>query len=62
VSGLFRGQLTSLSDFFLAVFFVALGTTLILPSTQELLLALSLIVLVLLVTPVLVSLIARQAG
>jgi Kef-type K+ transport system membrane component KefB len=61
VSGLFRGQLTSLSDFFLAVFFVALGTTLILPSTQELLLALTLIVLVLLVTPVLVSLIARQA-
>ena len=62
VSGLFRGQLASLSDFFLAVFFVALGSTLILPGRQELLLALSLVAVVVLVTPVLVSLIARQAG
>jgi len=62
VSGLFRGQLASLSDFFLAVFFVALGSTLILPETGQLLLALALIGVVVLITPVLVSLIARQAG
>jgi Kef-type K+ transport system membrane component KefB len=62
VSGLFRGQLASLSDFFLAVFFVALGSTLILPNIQQLLLALSLVLVVVLITPVLVSLIARKVG
>jgi Kef-type K+ transport system membrane component KefB len=62
VSGLFRGQLASLSDFFLAVFFVALGSTLILPETEGLLLALSLIAVVVILTPILVSLIARKAG
>lgn len=62
VSGLFRGQLASLSDFFLAVFFVALGSTLILPDTRGLLLAASLIVAVVFLTPILVSLIARKAG
>ena len=62
VSGLFRGQLASLSDFFLAVFFVALGSTLTLPSAQDLLLVVILILLVLVVTPILVHLIARKAG
>lgn len=62
VSGIFRGQLGSLSDFFLAVFFVALGATLSLPNLEELLLILSLTATVLLVTPLLVNLIARRAG
>ncbi len=62
VSGIFRGQLASLSDFFLAIFFVALGATLTLPGLSELLLALSLTAVVLLLTPIMVHLIARKAG
>jgi monovalent cation:H+ antiporter-2, CPA2 family len=62
VSGILRGQLASLNDFFLAVFFVTLGALINLPARQELLLALALAAIVLVLTPVLVSLIARSAN
>lgn len=62
VSGILRGQLASLTDFFLALFFVTLGALLTLPTGQELLLAFVLAVALLALTPVLVSLIARRAG
>lgn len=62
VSGILRGQLASLSDFFLAIFFVALGSSLALPTWRDLLLAVLLSAVVILVTPPLVYLIARRAG
>jgi Kef-type K+ transport system membrane component KefB len=62
VSGIFRGQAASLTDFFLALFFVALGATLTWPNWRELILALALAGLVLAVTPVLVVFVARRAG
>jgi Kef-type K+ transport system membrane component KefB len=62
VSGILRGQLASLSDFFLALFFVTLGTILELPALNELLLALGLAAAVILLTPMLVRLVARRAG
>lgn len=62
VTGILRGQLTSLSDFFLALFFVTLGTILQLPTRRELVLALALAAVVILLTPLLVRLIARRAG
>lgn len=62
VSGILRGQLASLSDFFLAIFFVTLGSSLTLPTWRDLGLALLLTAVVILVTPPLVYLIARRAG
>ena len=62
VSGILRGQLASLTDFFLALFFVTLGALLALPALQELLLALVLAAVVLALTPILVSLLARSAA
>jgi monovalent cation:H+ antiporter-2, CPA2 family len=62
VSGILHSQLASLTDFFLALFFVTLGALLTAPTWQELLLALTLASAVLLLTPVLVTLIARRAG
>jgi Kef-type K+ transport system membrane component KefB len=62
VSGILRGQLASLSDFFTALFFVTLGALLTLPTGRELLLALILTAVVLLFTPILVNVIARRAG
>lgn len=62
VSGIFRGQAASLTDFFLALFFVALGATLNWPNWRELTLAILLAGLVLTVTPVLVAVVARRAG
>ncbi len=62
VSGILRGQLASLTDFFQAIFFVTLGALLIWPGWSELLLAFILATLVLTLTPVLVTLIARGAG
>lgn len=62
VSGILRGQLTSLNGFFLAVFFVTLGALITLPTPQELLLALALAAIVLALTPLVVSLIARSAN
>ena len=60
--GIVRGQLSSISDFFVAVFFVALGGLLTLPRLDELLLLASFVVLVLFVTPPLVALVARRVG
>ncbi|MBR9989262.1 MAG: cation:proton antiporter [Gemmatimonadetes bacterium] len=62
VSGVVRGQLNSLSDFFLAIFFTALGGILVIPSLAGLLQTAVLIGLVLLATPPLVTLVAERAG
>jgi CPA2 family monovalent cation:H+ antiporter-2 len=62
VSGILRGQLASLNDFFVALFFVTLGALLTLPTSNELLLAFTLATAVLLLTPLLVSQIAQHAG
>lgn len=62
VSGLVRGQLRSLSDFFVAVLFTALGGLLVLPSPEQLLQALALALAVVLLTPPLVTLLAERAG
>lgn len=62
VSGILRGQLASLNDFFVALFFVTLGALLTLPTRNELLLAFTLATAVLLLTPLLVSQIAQHAG
>lgn len=59
---LIRGQLNSLSDFFSAIFFTALGAFLVLPSLGELAQAVGLAVVVLVLTPPLVTLIAERAG
>jgi hypothetical protein len=62
VNGVVRGQLASISDFFTAVFFTALGATLGIPSGTELLQAAALGLVVVLLTPPLVALIAERAG
>lgn len=62
VSGVVRGQLNSLSDFFLAIFFTALGGILVIPSLPGLLQAAVLVLLVVLATPPLVTLVAERAG
>jgi len=62
VGGVVRGQLTSLSDFFLAIFFVTLGASVSLPGMRQLMLEAILLSSVLLVTPPLVTLIVRRAG
>ncbi|MDQ3555891.1 MAG: cation:proton antiporter [Gemmatimonadota bacterium] len=61
-SGLVRGQLSSLADFFTAIFFTALGALLVLPSAPELLRALVLAAVVILVTPPLVTIVAERFG
>lgn len=62
INGLIRGQLTSLTHFFSAIFFVSLGATLSLPEPSELALSLLLILMVLLCTPPLVTVLAERAG
>jgi Kef-type K+ transport system membrane component KefB len=62
VSGLVRGQLNSLSDFFLAIFFTALGGFLVVPSAAGILQAAVLALVVVIATPPLVTLIAERAG
>lgn len=62
VSGLLRGQLSSLSDYFFALFFVTLGATLTVPSLDEVLLVGAMAVFVLTITPALVALVARLGG
>jgi Kef-type K+ transport system membrane component KefB len=59
---LVRAQLNSLSDFFSAIFFTALGAFLVLPSLGELAQAVGLALVVLLLTPPLVTLVAERAG
>jgi monovalent cation:H+ antiporter-2, CPA2 family len=62
VSGLVRAQLSSLSDFFLALFFTALGALLVIPSLAGLAKAAVLAAVVLIATPPLVTLVAERAG
>jgi CPA2 family monovalent cation:H+ antiporter-2 len=62
VNGVVRGQLNSLSDFFVAMFFTALGASLGIPSLPELVEALALAGVVIVVTPPLVAIIAERAG
>jgi CPA2 family monovalent cation:H+ antiporter-2 len=62
VNGVIRGQLQSLNQFFLAVFFVCLGAVLVIPTTQQLLLAITMVAIILLVTPILVVLVAERFG
>ncbi|MBI4538876.1 MAG: cation:proton antiporter [Gemmatimonadetes bacterium] len=62
VGGVVRAQLNSLSDFFVAIFFTALGGFLVLPTTTELVQALVLALVVLLITPPLVTVVGEKAG
>ncbi|MQA92345.1 MAG: potassium transporter [Gemmatimonas sp.] len=62
VSGIVRGQLRPLSDFFLATFLTALGGLIAIPAPVDLGIALALIAIVVLVTPPLVTVIAEAAG
>lgn len=62
VNGIVRGQLNSLSDFFLAMFLIALGGLVGVPTGSELVTASVLVVLVVLITPPLVTLIAETTG
>ncbi len=62
LSGVVRGQLTTFSDFFGAVFFIALGESLILPGGALLLKALALAAIFLVGTPLLVAAVAERCG
>ncbi len=62
LSGVARGQLSTLSDFFGAIFFTALGASLIVPHGALLFQALALGALVLIGTPLLVAAIAEKCG
>ncbi|HSJ05163.1 MAG TPA: cation:proton antiporter [Longimicrobiales bacterium] len=62
VNGIVREQLDSIGDFFSAIFFTALGAVLVRPSPAELLQAAALVLLVVIVTPILVTAVAERAG
>lgn len=62
VNALVRGQLNTLSDFFNAFFFTALGAVLPIPSATELVQAIVLAIAVVAVTPPLVTLVAERMG
>jgi CPA2 family monovalent cation:H+ antiporter-2 len=62
LNGLVRGQLSSLSDFFHSVFFVALGALVGIPAASNWILALQFSVIVVLVTPPLVAVLAEWRG
>jgi len=62
VSGVIRAPMTSLNEFFVALFFVSLGATFSAPESSDLTLALLLVALVVLVTPILVAILAERAG
>jgi Kef-type K+ transport system membrane component KefB len=62
VNGIVAGQIRSISDFFVAIFFTALGGLVGVPAMGDLFLALVLAALVVIVTPVVVVLIAEAAG
>ena len=62
VNGVVRGQLTSIADFFTAVFFTALGAGLGLPTGGQVMQALTLAIVVLVCTPPLVAFVAERAG
>ena len=60
--GLVRGQVTSLADFFLAMFFVALGASVTFPGPRQLLVDGLLVAAIVVVAPPLAMLIARYIG
>ena len=62
VSGVVRGLLNSLSDFFVAIFFTALGAIVVLPAGPVVVKALLLAALVVVLTPPLVTVIAEWTG
>jgi len=62
VSGIVRVQLAPVADFFLAIFFTALGGILVLPTGPDLLRVLALAATVVLITPPLVIWLAERAG
>ncbi|MDQ3388663.1 MAG: cation:proton antiporter, partial [Gemmatimonadota bacterium] len=62
LSGILRGQLASLGEFFMAIFFIALGALLSMPSAADLLQALALAAMVVILTPPLVLTVAERAG
>lgn len=62
VNGLIRGQLNSVADFFLAIFFTALGAIIGIPTPRDFAVALVLAAVVLLITPPLVAWLAELAG
>lgn len=62
LNGVVRGLLRPLSEFFLAVFFIALGAVIQMPSGSELLTALILVLFVLGATPPLVTFLAEKNG
>jgi Kef-type K+ transport system membrane component KefB len=62
VRDMIRGQLGPVSDFFSAIFFIALGGLLDPPGARGLLVALVFALLVMVVTPPLVTMIAERAG
>ncbi len=62
VSGLVGGLLQSLTDFFRAIFFVALGSLVIVPGTEAVASALILAALVIVLTPPLVAAVAEWTG
>jgi CPA2 family monovalent cation:H+ antiporter-2 len=62
LSAVVRGQLTTFSDFFSAIFFTALGASLVLPGGELLLKALALAALFLIGTPLLVTAVAERCG
>jgi len=62
ISGLVREQLTPLTDFFLSLFFIALGGFIILPGLSAGIVVGTFILVVIVVTVPLVTLVAEQAG
>lgn len=62
VSGIVRGQLGSLSDFFLAIFLTGLGGIIQIPDGRAIVMILALTALVVIVTPLLVTMIAEASG
>lgn len=62
VSSIVHGELRPISDFFLAVFFTALGTVIVVPGVEGLWHAAVFAVLVIVVTPPLVTIVAERAG
>ncbi len=62
INGIARSQITSISGFFLAIFFIALGLAVSVPEPAVVLQAIAYAALVLVVTPPLVTVIAEKTG
>jgi CPA2 family monovalent cation:H+ antiporter-2 len=62
MNGLVRGMLSSLSGFFLAIFFISIGTMMVLPDIQLIQHSLIFIIVLVLVTIVLVTTVAELVG